>query len=727
MKKSKTYVSILALMLSLSLYLPDAYVAMAAPKADSADALRLLDAEPSVSQNTARKDGLTASPNASQTVKRSVSQNASQTAGQSVSQNASQSTETDANMVHPPERPNPDEERPSEPDTVSTADEFVRWLEGHKNGGGRVKLTNNIVLREFYFFTPNGANLPDIIVDTDIYTITAAGNISFVSDGHFIFQGQGGEHGILRVTKDNMLTLDGVFVQSNEQETAPQYALWQEDGAGLILGNTYANTSVSGTIHYADMPFVTEPASDCIIVDKGQTVDGLLPTEIECTVNYQGQLQHHRMMPVSWDLTGTEKQQEKRQRFRVEGFSSRAAYMVPPVCTVVYNDYPLTFTEVEAFIRAKAYYFQGDYTKPKGALPFTVTAQYSFDGSNWIVGEEKEVSSVTAGFCIYFPCDEWDTAQNPYLYIRLQGRKGDTAYSSNVLRYQSDNMGEAEDLGGSRGGGTSIVNPPKDPEDKPDNPPPGDDKPETGDKPSDDKKPETEDKPSDSQKPETGNKPTDSQKPETGDKPSGDRKPSNSTRPSDKESEKHKDTDSDRDNSGNGSPSETDSISTVTLPENPAQTQPAESPKGDGSTDADIDLQAAKPTGSTVQGAGMDTGNSADSKTHQHIDDDTDEADADTAETDVDSGAKESVEVVSNDAAPVASASQEGSADTVKRQQMSVKQRLHSTRNLIIVLGFVTVSSGVGVAAYFIHTSRRRRHKHKRRASGTSKGKKPFK
>ena len=717
MKKSKTYVSILALMLSLSLYLPEAYVAMAAPK-----------------------DG------------RTVSQNTTQIAGQSVSQNAPQSTETDAdaNMIYPPERPNPDEEQPSEPDTVSTADEFVRWLEKHKNGGGSVKLTNNIVLREFYFFTPNGANLPDIIVDADIYTITAAGNISFVSDGHFIFQGQGGEHGILRVTKGNMLTLDGVLVQSDAQGTAPQYALWQEEGGGLVLGNTYANTSVSGTIHYADMPFVTEPASDYIIVDKGQTVDGLLPTEIECTVNYQGQLQHHRMTPVSWDLAGTEKQQEKRQRFRVEGFSSRAAYMVPPVCTVVYNDYSLTFTEVEAFIRAKAYYFQGDYTKPKGALPFTVTAQYSFDGSNWIVGEEKEVSSVTAGFCIYFPCDEWDTAQNPYLYIRLQGRKGDTTYSSNVLRYRSDNMGEAEDLGGSRGDGTSIVNPPKDPEDKPDNPPPGDDKPETGDKPTDsqkpetgdkpaddqkpetgdkptsDQKPETGDKPADSQKPETGNKPTDDQKPESGNKPSGDRKPSNNTRPSDKEREKHEDKDSDRDNSGNGSSAETNSIPTVTLPENPAQTQPAESPKGDGSTDADTALQVAKPTGSTVQGAGTDTGNSADSKTDQHIDDDTDEADADTVETDVDSGAKESVNVVSKDAAPLASASQEGSADTVKRQQMSVKQRLHSTRNIIIVLGFVTVSSGIGVAAYFVHTSRRRRHKYKRRTPRTSKGKKPI-
>ncbi len=42
-------------------------------------------------------------------------------------------------------------------DTVSTAEAFKEWLEAHKNDGGSVRLTDNIVLKEFYEFSPNGA------------------------------------------------------------------------------------------------------------------------------------------------------------------------------------------------------------------------------------------------------------------------------------------------------------------------------------------------------------------------------------------------------------------------------------------------------------------------------------------------------------------------------------------------------------------------------------------
>ena len=440
MKSRKIHLLVVCFIILFSVYLSDISVATAAPKPDEAASAAQQNAEAGSNRSTTQSVEADTSQNTTQSTGLSVSQNTTQSAGLSVSQNTTQDAEQD---------------------TVSTADEFKEWLESHKNNGGRVKLTNNIVLKEFYYFTPNGGNRPDIVVDTDTYTITAAGYIAFLSDGHLIFQGKARDKGIFHVVKGGILTLDGVFVKSESEETSPQYALWQEEGAGLVLENTYTKTSVTGNIHYADAPLVTEESSVCVVVEKGQSADSLLPTEIKCTVNHQGQIWYNKPTPVSWNLAGTEKHQQNRQRFQVKGFSSQVLYYVAPKCTVVYNDYPLTFTEVDAFIRSNAYYFQGKYTKPKGELPITVAAEYSFDGRNWIRDEVKTVSNDSTGFSISFPCDEWDTDQNPSVYIRLQGEKDDKRYFSNVLRYKANSMNEAEDLGDSG----SVVNPPDKPSD----------------------------------------------------------------------------------------------------------------------------------------------------------------------------------------------------------------------------------------------------------------------
>ena len=403
MRNGKIYLRLLSFIMVFLLYLTDVFVAMAAPDAEAV--------EKTVSQNT-------------------------------VSDSASEDPEYE---------------------TVSTADEFTKWLDSHRSNGGRVRLTKDIVLREFYFFSPAAANRPDIFVDTDSYTITAAGKITFLSDGHLIFQGKAGNRGILRAAKGSLLTLDGVIVEDNAQ-TSDSYAVWQEEGAGFVVGKTYVESRITGDIHYADIPFVTQTDSICVVVEKGQSVDGLLPDRIKCRVNRQGQIEDNVQIPVSWDLTGTERQQEKRLRFQVRGTSSEAVFDVPSVCTVVYNDYPLTFTTVNAFIQASAYYFQGGYTKPEKELPIAVAAEYSFDGDNWITGNEENVSDINAGFSIYFPCDQWDSDKYPSVYIRLRGDKDGKEFLSNVLRYEANNMGEAEDIGGSRGGGTSIINPPENPQ-----------------------------------------------------------------------------------------------------------------------------------------------------------------------------------------------------------------------------------------------------------------------
>ncbi len=180
---------------------------------------------------------------------------------------------------------------------------------------------------------------------------------------------------------------------------------------------------------------------------------------------------------------------------------------VKPVCTVVYNDFPLTFTKAEVFVRSNAYTFRGEYTRQAGALAAVTLPEYSFDGENWIREGENNIFRADDGYYIAFPCDQWDVSANPYIYIRLRGETEEQVYYSNVLRYAANNMDIAEDLGGSRGGGTSIVNPPEEPEK------PGESgKPEESERPGESGKPEESERPGESEKPEEPEKSCESQK-----------------------------------------------------------------------------------------------------------------------------------------------------------------------------------------------------------------------
>lgn len=601
MRNRKIYLWLLYFIMVFSLYLTDVSVAMAAPDAEVV--------EKTVSQNTVSED--------------------------------------------------------TEYDTVSTADEFTKWLDSHRNNGGRVRLTKDIVLREFYFFSPAAADRPDIFVDTDSYTITAAGKITFLSDGHLIFQGKAGNRGILRAAKGSLLTLDGVIVEDNAQ-ISDSYAVWQEEGAGIVVGKTYVESRITGDIHYADIPFVTQTDSICVVVEKGQSVDGLLPDRIKCRVNRQGRIEDNVQIPVSWDFTGTERQQEKRLRFQIRGTSSEAVFDVPPVCTVVYNDYPLTFTTVNAFIQANAYYFQGGYTKPEKELPIAVAAEYSFDGDNWITGNEENVSDINTGFSIYFPCDQWDSDKYPSVYIRLRGDKDGKEFLSNVLRYEANNMGEAEDIGGS----VSIVNPP--------------------DKPSED----------------------------SSEVSSGDRQPSNDRKPSDKDSGKHdngnRDTDiagdsqsADEDASADAAGSGTNRQNVLQAPAPEADllnNQPIAEPivdPADGYEDGSI-VSSTNPTGSTNSRTGKNKDSQMEGNSISFV------------------GKMEAVQTETMDvmSQKLAAPAQDGTdGDSGTHQAMTVTQKINMTQNIVLVLGFVTLSAGIGVVAYFVHAGRTRRRRRRRSAS----------
>ncbi len=344
------------------------------------------------------------------------------------------------------------------PDYVSAGPALIEWLEAHKETGGTVKLSDHVVLDGYYSYCPDGMNRPDVFVDTDKYTITITGEIELMSDDHLIFSGQPDGKSIFYVAEKGVLSMTGVAVESG------QCALWQEEGAGLVIEDCH----IKGNIHYADTPFVIDQDIVYVVVEKEQIVNDVLPTEISCTVNCQGQIKRHESLPISWNLEAYEKQQEERLRFQIQGSFLEAASVEPAQCTVAYNDYPLTFLEVRAADDGTRYTFRGGYTKPEEALPITVISEYSFDGENWNVYDEEYVTHTEAGFFIGFRSEECDRAVHPNIYIRLQWDDNGTQYFSNVLCYAADNLENVEDIGGSRGGGTSIINLSEDPEEKTD-------------------------------------------------------------------------------------------------------------------------------------------------------------------------------------------------------------------------------------------------------------------
>lgn len=347
-------------------------------------------------------------------------------------------------------------------DTVSTGPELVSWMESHNGLGGTVSLAADIMLSDTWYFVSARQGQPAITVDTNGFSITVTGEISFLSDDRLTFYGTPDEKGVFRVAAGGLLFMEGCAIEekaAGSTKDAGGYVLVQEEGAGLVV----QNCTISGDIRYAKMPLVIYNTPVTAVASPGQEAADVLPSVIVSQVIRNGQKYFGEEIPVTWETAGTEKAQQERRRFTVQGTFQGAASLEPPVCTVVYNDAPLTFTDVSASLSYSAYVFQGGYTKPEEKLPIHVAMEYSFDLNNWILYDTESVSDVEELFFIGIAKADWDISANPYIYIRLRCSDNGEEIYSNVLRFAVDDLSKVEDQGGNRGGGTAIVNPPKEP------------------------------------------------------------------------------------------------------------------------------------------------------------------------------------------------------------------------------------------------------------------------
>lgn len=255
-------------------------------------------------------------------------------------------------------------------------------------------------------------------------------------------------------------------------EAEDGYAVFQEEGTGFIL-DTLENTSVAGTVHYAEQPFVWEWEPALAVVKPGETLDDkMLPAAISACINHNGtNIYPYEEVPVTWDLSGHGEDQKLRRRFTVTGEFEGMASQTAPGCTVVYDDFPLTFLEVKAVkmegTYGDTYRLRGTFSKPEDRLPITVAQEYSFDGKNWTLYQEETITTLSSGFSITLFAGTEDLERYSEFFIRLSWNDDGNMYYSNVLGFAMDSLEVNEEPGGNRGGGTDIVDPPKQPEPDP--------------------------------------------------------------------------------------------------------------------------------------------------------------------------------------------------------------------------------------------------------------------
>lgn len=364
----------------------------------------------------------------------------------------------------PPQPEEPGDEAPPVTDTAATAEELRDWFKAHYIDGGTLYLTKDICLdddSDLQWVTTHAR----MTIEAGEFSLIAVGEVSI--SGALTIRGKGGEKGVLRAAEGGRLTIGGLTVEASEG-----CAIVQEEGSSLIVDKASACT-VIGEIHYAETPFVLSwgEQPQVVVAGPGQTAADVLPTKVMAAVVQNGAYTVEPL-PVIWDLSEHEAEDEQRLRFKVTGESADTAYLSPPFYTVVYNDFPLTFTSVETMLRRGNYLISGGFTKPIGRLPITVAQEYSFDNLTWQPYKELDVPDEACEFFFSITEDDWDTQSNPELYIRLRWDDDGTEYYSNVLSFNADNLNEERDNGGNRGGGTDITDPPGVPEPDPEPEPP---------------------------------------------------------------------------------------------------------------------------------------------------------------------------------------------------------------------------------------------------------------
>lgn len=343
-------------------------------------------------------------------------------------------------------------------ESASTWEELQVWLKDHESAGGNIKLTQDIVMTGDFIYSRffSGMTEPgQVYIDTGAYHLLVEGNLQFAGCPKFTITGNGE---LFRVAEAGQLKMTAITVENRTGDCA----IYQEEGGTLCVG---VGTTVNGTIHYAELPVVTDYPYVEVMVPEAGNLTEYLPSTIYAYYNYQGQDNSSEMF-VEWDLEAFEFQIAGRQRFLLSGQILGTTQLIPPIAEVVFFDRAITFSKVQFYpTRAlvSLYYYCRGALEPQLYYSFDQEMYTPVSSYPCLVEEEKgeaQIKLVPGKSLSECAEDEipWEPG-NPAISFVFGWQTESGEQYSDVICY--DGIGgvtAGEPYDGNRGGGTDLGN-----------------------------------------------------------------------------------------------------------------------------------------------------------------------------------------------------------------------------------------------------------------------------
>lgn len=337
-------------------------------------------------------------------------------------------------------------------------DELVAKLEAMKTTGGNIRLTADVVVEsgvEYTFSAPQLTDTP-IRLNTAEHSIIVHGKL--IVTPFIEINGAGGENGIFSVQDGGWLELLSVAVKADSGVAiaqAPRSVLCYGrlfDGAPEFVCEGEIIGAGPVAVPWSD----TNPKSlQYIYVRDGERAEDLLPNTDEGSLFQNGTMDSNHQLDVVWDIGLFANQFAARENCMVTGAYPGATAYAAPVCMV-------------SFQNGRAATVLGGWgtggTDGRGLSAQIQVAledpqescriDWSSDGKNWQECEADILESKNGRlrYMLYPP----DDAGYPFYISAVVTRGGEEHYSNILVLNAPDTAG---DIGGSRGGGTSVTDP----------------------------------------------------------------------------------------------------------------------------------------------------------------------------------------------------------------------------------------------------------------------------
>lgn len=340
---------------------------------------------------------------------------------------------------------------------INDGDQLIEWLEDHKITGGNAVLVKDITIGSGYIYSsPGWGKKQDVIVDTCEYSMTIDADVDLSYYNNLTICGQGTPESVIKITPEGRLFLaaNTIYAYGTGGDT---YIIDQQPGSTLSIAPEYASM-IQGNIRYSG--YMTGELSDSEFPVYLAVPLGIEEHEIELPRtarvliylnegNDEGDLE--AQLPIIWDTSPVAEGSRENKRVCLTGKLDTGQYPGLTLtdtleCWLCFKTNDAIILNIQIRSGWLTCSFYTDQTFESVAL------MWSEDGEHW--NEEKaEPPAIIGGK--FKLSRHIETGKDYYICAKLV--KGDQVSYSNVILTDDDQILEAPDLDGGRGGGTDII------------------------------------------------------------------------------------------------------------------------------------------------------------------------------------------------------------------------------------------------------------------------------